>query len=613
MAERVDPKLVEPSGEHSPGAYLRQAREAADMSIGHVAAALHLKREMIEALEADAFDRLPASTFVRGYLHGYARVLGLPPEPVLEMYNRHGFEPPPLATEVMETKQAHTSDPPVRLVTYAVGAVLVLLVGLWWRSQGDAGFDLGDDLLGWWSDATAGLSFPGAEAPATAPAGDEAGRGSSATAPDRIGEPSRRDEPPASPPAEGPATAGFPPDTPAPDGSGAGGRTVAMAPDRAGGQPQGDEPPASSPAGGPATADIPPDAPAPDGSGAGGRTVAMAPDRAGGPTQGAEPPAFPPAEGPATADVPPDAPAPDGSGAGGRTVAMVPDRAGGQPQGGELPASPPAEGPATADVPSDAPAPDGSGAGGRTVAMVPDRAGGQPQGGEPPATSPAEGPAIAGTGPAPAEGAGPGAMTERGDSAAPEPRPEVAAEADPAAVADPGDAGRPQAPAPRETHHADATDGPDATAVSVVTPPSIPETSPPGTDSAPPDVAAAAPPVAETAQPGLVLAFVHESWVEVYDRERVRLFFGNVQPGGVLDFDGPQPFDVLLGYGEDVRVVIDGEAFDHTPYLNHGVARFSVGTAPAGGADAAESSDTVAADAGDSQEAPSRPRDGDAH
>ena len=526
MVERMDPKLVEPSGEHSPGAYLRQAREAADMGIGHVAAALHLKREMIEALEADAFDRLPASTFVRGYLHGYARVLGLPPEPVLEMYNRHGFEPPPLATEVMETKQAHTSDPPVRLATYAVGAVLVLLVGLWWRSQGDAGFDLGDDLLGWWSDATAGLSFPGAEAPATAPAGDEAGRGSSATAPDRIGEPSRRDEPPASPPAGGPATAGFPPD-----------------------------------------------APAPDGSGAGGRTVAMAPDQASGPSdQGDDPPASPPAGGPATADVPPDAPAPDGSGAGGRTVAMAPDQAGGQPQGDE------------------------------------------PQSAEPPASSRADGPAIAGTGPAPAEGAGPGAMTERGDSAAPGPLPEVAAEADPAAVADPGDAGRPQAPAPRETRHADATDGPDATAAPGVTPPFIPETSPPGTDSAPPDVAAAVPPVAETAQPGLVLAFVHESWVEVYDRERVRLFFGHVEPGGVLDFDGPRPFDVLLGNSKDVRVAIDGEAFDHTPYVRpHGTARFSVGTAPAGGADAAESSDAVAVDAGDSREAPSPPRDGNAH
>ena len=423
MAERVDPKLVESSGEHSPGAYLRQAREAADMSIAEVADALFLHPDKIEALESDTFDHLAAPTFVRGYLRGYARVLGLPSAPILEMYDRQGFGPPPLAPEISGSKQAHTSDPPVRLTTYAVGAVLVLLMGLWWKSQGDAGFDLVDDLLGWWSDATVGPPFPEAEAPATVPAGDEADRGSIATAPDRIGEPSRRNGPPASPPAEGPA--------------------------------------------------------------------------------------------------------------------------------------------------------------------------------------------IAESGPAPAEGAGHGAMTDRVASAAPGPRPEAAAGTDPAAVADPGDAGRPRAPAPRETHHADATDGPDATAApGAVTPPSIPGASPPGTDSAPSDVAAVAPPVAGTAQPGLVLAFVHESWVEVFDHERNRLFFGLVQPGRVLDFDGPQPFDVLLGNSRDVRVAIDGEAFDHTPYVRHGVARFRVGAAPAGGADAAEPSDTVEADAADSREAASRPRDG---
>ena len=256
------------------------------------------------------------------------------------------------------------------------------------------------------------------------------------------------------------------------------------------------------------------------------------------------------------------------------------------PQDGEPPASPPAGGPAPAGIPSDAPVPDGSDAGGRTVAMAPDRAGGPPQGGEPPASSPAEGPAIAGTGPAPAEGADP-------------------------APAD--DAGRPEAPVPRDTRQADAADGPDATAApEAVTPPSIPETSPPETDPVPSDVAAVATAVAETAQSGLVLAFVHESWVEVFDRERNRLFFGLVQPGRVLDFDGPRPFDVLLGNSKDVRVTIDGEAFDHTPYARHGVARFSVGASPAGRADAAEPSDTVATDADDSRETPSQPRDGNA-
>ena len=64
----------------------------------------------------------------------------------------------------------------------------------------------------------------------------------------------------------------------------------------------------------------------------------------------------------------------------------------------------------------------------------------------------------------------------------------------------------------------------------------------------------------------------------MYDSERIRLFFGLVQPGRVLSFDGAQPFDVLLGFGNDVRVTIDGQAFDHTPYLKHGVGRFSVGT-----------------------------------
>ena len=84
------------------------------------------------------------------------------------------------------------------------------------------------------------------------------------------------------------------------------------------------------------------------------------------------------------------------------------------------------------------------------------------------------------------------------------------------------------------------------------------------------------------------MEFEHESWVEVYDGARVRLFFGLVQPGRVLDFDGARPFDVLLGFGEDVRVTIDGQAFDHTPYLRHGVGRFKVGVAPARDAEPGE-------------------------
>ncbi len=518
---KTDPKLGEHFADRGPGAHLRQAREAANMSVADVADALFLHPNKIEALESDTFDRLAAPTFVRGYLRGYARVLGLPSGPILDMYDRQGFGPPPLAPEVLETKQAHISDPPVRLVTYTVGAVLVLLVGLWWRSQGDTGFDIGDDLFGWWPDVTAELSLPDAGAPAPTPTGDEEGGDSFATAPDRIGKPSRGGGPSASSPPEAPATAGIPPDAPVPDDDNAGSRGA----------------------------------------------VAMAPGQTDGPPQGGGPPASSPPETPANAGIPPDALVPDDDNAGSRAVAMAPGRTDGPPQGGEPPASSPAEAPAIAG--------------------------------------------IAGTGPAPAERAGPEAMTGPEASATPEARPEVAAGAEPAAGADSGDAGRPEASAPHETRHADATDGPGgAAAPETETPPSIPGTVPSETASAPLDLDVGATAVAGTAQSGLVLAFVHESWVEVFDRERTRLFFDLVQPGRVLNFEGTRPFDVLLGNSEDVRVAIDGAAFDHTPYVRHGVARFSVGAAPAGSTDPVEPSDTVAADVADSREASSQPRDG---
>ena len=167
---KKEPELSSSFEERGPGAHLRRAREAANMSVDKVATALLLNAQIVEAIEADSFEHLPAPTFVRGYLRGYARVLGLPAGPVLEMYDRCGFEPPPLAPDVVESHQAHTSDVPVRLVTYAVAAVLAVLVGLWWNSQEDGGFAIGADLFDWSSDPAEDMS-PGDVAEAgTAPA-----------------------------------------------------------------------------------------------------------------------------------------------------------------------------------------------------------------------------------------------------------------------------------------------------------------------------------------------------------------------------------------------------------------------------------------------------------
>ena len=475
MAVKKDPQLTEHLEGRGPGAHLRNAREEAGMSVDAVAEALLLKTNTLRLLEADAHDRLPAPTFVRGYLRGYARVLGLPSGPILDMYDRQGFEPPPLTNEVTDPPQAHTSDIPVRLVTYAVAVVLALLVGLWWHSQEDGGFGISGDLFDWSPDADQDPSLSTTEGSGTPPEGADAGEASVATASD-------------------------PADEAPPDDESTGQRRVGEA---ASGDPTSTE---TTPAG----------------TGAQGAPVAMP-------------------------SVQPDA----------------------TPGDEESPLPPPA---------------------GDAV--------------------PVEG--------ATAQAASAGARTEIGPVAMPSLPPDTT----------PGDVGYLRAaPAdgasPGESAAAEAVSvGIEAAGAPVVTASPPPDTVPERAASEPVAVdgetSATQEPQTETvagigaagtARSGLVLEFAHESWVEVYDRERARLFFNLVEPGRVLSLDGPRPFDILLGFGKDVRVTIDGEAFDHTPYLRHGVARFSVGSERAGGTNVAESGGTTTPDPPDSPAEPSPPPD----
>lgn len=128
----------EPTGSSAagPGRLLRAARESAGIGLRDVAAQMHLDERTMTALESDAFGQLPAPTFVRGYLRGYARLLGVPVGPVMEAYDREGFRPPDLVADIAEKPQANSGDFPVRVTTYVVVLVLAALVVAWWHNQG---------------------------------------------------------------------------------------------------------------------------------------------------------------------------------------------------------------------------------------------------------------------------------------------------------------------------------------------------------------------------------------------------------------------------------------------------------------------------------------------
>ncbi|WP_213380341.1 RodZ domain-containing protein [Allochromatium tepidum] len=75
-----------PETNDTPGRRLRALRESRKLDIERVAAQLHLQRHVVESLEGDHYERLPAPVFVVGYLKNYARLLGADPTPIIAAY-----------------------------------------------------------------------------------------------------------------------------------------------------------------------------------------------------------------------------------------------------------------------------------------------------------------------------------------------------------------------------------------------------------------------------------------------------------------------------------------------------------------------------------------------
>ncbi|SIT73855.1 cytoskeleton protein RodZ [Ectothiorhodosinus mongolicus] len=71
----------------SPGALLKAARDAKGLSQSDLASRLLLKTAVIQALENDQFDSLPATPYIKGYLRGAGKVLETNPRQMLEAYD----------------------------------------------------------------------------------------------------------------------------------------------------------------------------------------------------------------------------------------------------------------------------------------------------------------------------------------------------------------------------------------------------------------------------------------------------------------------------------------------------------------------------------------------
>lgn len=63
--------------ESSIGDVLRLAREQQGLTLQDVSEALNIKREYLEALEANEYDAIPGAVFVKGFIRNYGNFLEL--------------------------------------------------------------------------------------------------------------------------------------------------------------------------------------------------------------------------------------------------------------------------------------------------------------------------------------------------------------------------------------------------------------------------------------------------------------------------------------------------------------------------------------------------------
>lgn len=125
------------------GDRLRQAREAAGVTLESIARTTRIQRRLLEALERSDLGALPAATFVKGYIRAYADCLAIDPRPVLEAYRSdlegRGPDTPETRDQVVEelshivaqragSRGGRAWPPGRRARRLAIGLVAVVLV-----------------------------------------------------------------------------------------------------------------------------------------------------------------------------------------------------------------------------------------------------------------------------------------------------------------------------------------------------------------------------------------------------------------------------------------------------------------------------------------------------
>ena len=117
------------------GDLLTKAREKLALSQKEIASRLNLREEIIAALDANDFDKIPAPTYVMGYIRSYARAVNLDSDTLISIYEGVAEKPPEILPDVKPPIQASSRDKPIQAMSYLITFTLVILLITWWQGQ----------------------------------------------------------------------------------------------------------------------------------------------------------------------------------------------------------------------------------------------------------------------------------------------------------------------------------------------------------------------------------------------------------------------------------------------------------------------------------------------
>lgn len=121
----------------TPGSLLLAQRETLELSLQHVADELNLTMHYVRALESDSYDKLPGDVFVKGYIRSYARLLGLDPGQMLDIYRDFTTHKLARKEEAIKRHARRRMDKNRPWIIFSGIAFVVVAILLWLLNSGD--------------------------------------------------------------------------------------------------------------------------------------------------------------------------------------------------------------------------------------------------------------------------------------------------------------------------------------------------------------------------------------------------------------------------------------------------------------------------------------------